>query len=60
MKLQKYRRPPKRVFRQLGLGVLADGYIKVLAGFRTRWWDPFSTPEPLYVQARVLRLKTKA
>lgn len=57
MKLPRYRTPPKRAFRALGLGQLIDGRIKVVAGFRVLWWSPWPRVEPLIVNARVLRLK---
>lgn len=56
-KLQRYRTPPKKVFRQLGLGQIEDGYIKVIAGFRVKWRDPCNIPEPIFVRARVIGTK---
>lgn len=52
-----YRTPPKSVYRSLGLGIESNGYVKVMAGFRFRWWVPdYAGPlEPLFVQARILR-----
>lgn len=57
MKLKRYRTPPNEVFRQMGLGVIKDGRIKVVAGFRYRWWDPEGSFAPLIVEARILRIK---
>jgi hypothetical protein len=55
----QYKTPPKKAFRAMGLGVEVNGYIKVVAGFRFRWWVPdWQGPiEPLFVQARILRRK---
>jgi hypothetical protein len=60
-KLTRYRTPPKKVFRAMGLGVEKDGFIKVVAGFRFKWWvpDDLGRIEPLFVNARVLRVKKK-
>ncbi len=58
--VMRYRTPPKRAFRKLGLGQLTDGRIKVIAGFRFRWWSPFERLEPLFVNARVIRVKGEA
>lgn len=46
----KYRTPPKRAFRAMGLGVEKDGYIPVVAGFRFHWWDPLRRLEPIIVK----------
>lgn len=56
-KIQKYPNPPKKAFRSLGLGVIDNGTVKVVAGFRFCWWDPFAKIEPIFVQARILRIK---
>lgn len=58
MKWGRYRTPPKRVFREMGLGVEKDGYIPVIAGFRFKWWDPFGGVAPIIVRARIIRRKT--
>ena len=56
--LMKYKTPPKRVFRSLGLGIEHNGIVRVIAGFRqAKWWDSFPSPEPLFVQARIIRRK---
>ena len=57
--LERYRVPPKRAFREMGLGVPVDGHVRVVAGFRFKWWVPdFAGPiEPIIVNARILRLK---
>jgi hypothetical protein len=51
--------PPKRVFRELGLGKIQDGHIRCIAGFQFTWWDPEGRLIPIVVNARVLRLKAK-
>ena len=56
--LARYRTPPPKVFREMGLGQLVNGEIKVIAGFRFAWWSPLN-PVPLIVWARVLRLRLK-
>lgn len=56
----KYRTPPKRVFRALGLGVAAAGSIRVIAGFRFRWWSPFGGVDPIIVNARILKIHPPA
>lgn len=54
---ERYRVPPKRAYRAMGLGVLnAAGQIKVVAGFRFRWWELEASYVPLFVHARVLRI----
>lgn len=53
----KYRVPPPKAYRKLGLGIVADGRIKVVAGFRVAWWDTEGRVVPLVVNARILRLK---
>ena len=55
---ERYKTPPKKVFRAMGLGVIEHGYIKCVAGFRFNWWDPIGVITPLIVRARVLRVKT--
>lgn len=52
-----YRTPPKRVFNAMGLGVEKDGYVKVIAGFSFRWWEPFPSLQPIVVKARIIRRK---
>ena len=58
-RLPRYRVPPKRVFRAMGLGVVVDGHIKVVAGFRYHWWA-FGDVTPIVVNARVLRIRDAA
>lgn len=53
----RYKTPPRRAFRAMGLGKLVDGHIKVVAGFRFAWWDFEGRVIPLIVNARVLRFK---
>jgi hypothetical protein len=55
--LERYRTPPKKAFRAMGLGQLVDGRIKVVAGYRFNWWSPLQNVTPLFVHARVLRDK---
>lgn len=56
--VERYRVPPKKAFRALGLGKVVDGRIKVVAGFRFKWWCPEDgAAEPLFVHARILRIK---
>lgn len=57
--ITRYRIPPKRAFRALNLGVETDGYIRVVAGFRSAWWAPEPRPEPIFVQARIIRRKSR-
>ncbi len=58
-KLEKYRTPPKKAFRAMGLGQIIDGRIKVIAGFEFEWWLPdcCGPITPLFVNARVLRVR---
>jgi hypothetical protein len=53
---ERYRIPPKNAFRAMGLGVEREGCVKVVAGFRFRWWTPEGI-QPLFVEARILRRK---
>ncbi len=55
--VMRYRTPPKSVFRKLGLGQLINGRMKVVAGFKSCWWDPFDNVQVLFVNARVIRIK---
>jgi hypothetical protein len=57
MKRTKYPNPPKAAFREMGLGILVDGHIKVVAGFTFAWWSPSGKTIPHVVSARVLRLR---
>lgn len=55
--VERYRVPPKKAFRAMGLGKIVDGRIKCIAGFRFRWWCPGEgATEPVFVQARILRI----
>jgi hypothetical protein len=60
-KCERYQAPPKKVFRSMGLGVLKEGHIRVIAGFRFKWWVPdcFGPVEPVIVHARVLTVHQK-
>ena len=53
----RYGMPPKSEFRKLGLGKIENGRIKCIAGFRFAWWDIEGRTIPLFVNARVLRIK---
>ncbi len=59
--LERHRTPPRRAYRALGLGIAANGYIKVVAGFTFKWWVPdYQGPlQPVIVKARILRLHKK-
>ncbi len=56
---ERYRVPPKKVYRALGLGVARNGYVKVVAGFTFQWWVPdyLGPLRPVFVEARVLRFR---
>lgn len=58
--LERYRKPPVKVFRQMGLGFESLGYANVIAGFRVKWWCPFGSVVPIIVKARILRWKRTA
>jgi len=53
--MKRYRRAPRTAFRRMGLGVEKDGYVRVVAGFRFQWWNPFEPIAPIVVSARILR-----
>lgn len=58
MKVNKrgYKLPPKKIFRDMGLGQEIDGFVKVIAGFEcAKWWDPIPYPTPIVVNARIIR-----
>jgi hypothetical protein len=55
----KYKIPPKRDFRRMGLGAETNGYIRVVAGFRFDWWSPWPI-QPIIVKARIIRRKVAA
>lgn len=51
----RYRKPPASVYRKLELGIENNGYVKVIAGFTFKWWDPEAIPVPLFVNARITK-----
>lgn len=56
--INQYGVPPLQVFRRMGLGRIVDGRVRVVAGFRIRWWYPDTGRAviPLVVNARVIRV----